>query len=103
MADTIGIDIGGTKLLGVVLASDGSVMREARPASPHAGVDALVETAITLVGDLQDDGLAVGVGAAGLVDERGQLRYSPNLPLIRDADLRSALEAGLGRAVVVDN
>ena len=83
MASTIGIDIGGTKMLGVVLGADGEVLREAREASPHAGIDALVTTAVAIVEQLVAPGAAIGVGAAGLVDRSGNLRYAPNLPARR--------------------
>ena len=42
---TVGLDIGGTKVLGVLLDADGNVLHEQRRLSPHAGVDALVATA----------------------------------------------------------
>ncbi len=103
MASTIGLDIGGTKVLGVLLDAGGTVAREARFASPHAGVDALVATASEIVRELDADGAPVGVGAAGLVDPTGHLRYAPNLPLVRDAPLRDALASATGHSVVVDN
>jgi glucokinase len=102
-AETIGIDIGGTKMLAVVLDAQGAVAREARRASPQAGLDALVQTAVALVGDLATDRAPIGVGAAGLVDERGDLRYAPNLPAIREADLHDALTQTTGHPVAVDN
>lgn len=106
MVATIGLDIGGTKVLGVVLAADGTVVREARLASPHTGLDALVATGAALVGQLEgadEAGAPIGVGAAGLVDRDGVLRYAPNLPNVRDAPLRDALARATGHAVVVDN
>jgi len=103
MPETIGIDIGGTKMLGVVLDAGGDVVRELRRKSPHAGLEALVETAAGIVSDLDSANCAVGVGAAGLVDLHGHLGYAPNLPLIRDAPLRDALELATGRAVMLDN
>jgi glucokinase len=103
MSETIGIDIGGTKILGVVIDADGKIVREARLASPHAGVDALVETSVKVIKELGGDGLPAGVGAAGLVDVHGVLRYSPNLPLIRQAELRERLQSASGRKVAIDN
>jgi glucokinase len=103
MSETIGVDIGGTKMLGLTLDASGNVVREVRRASPHAGLDALVETAASIVVDLDAADCAVGVGAAGLVDVHGHLGYAPNLPLIRDAPLRDALEQATGRVVVLDN
>ena len=39
---TVGLDIGSTKVLGVLLDHEGNVLREQRRLSPHAGLDALV-------------------------------------------------------------
>src|SRR6185295_69521 len=103
MAETIGLDIGGTKVLGVLLAPDGTVLREARLASPHTGLDVLVETGAAIVAQIDAPGTPIGVGAAGLVDHGGVVRYAPNLPNVREAPLRDALGEATGRAVVVDN
>src|SRR5262249_35988746 len=49
MTATIGLDIGGTKMLGVLLDVNGAVLREERLASPHTGLDALVATGAAIV------------------------------------------------------
>jgi glucokinase len=103
MVATIGLDIGGTKILGVVLADDGTVLREERLASPHTGLDALVATGASIVTQLAAGDAPIGVGAAGLVDREGVVRYAPNLPNVRAAPLRDALAQATGHAVVVDN
>jgi glucokinase len=100
---TVGLDIGGTKVLGVLLDADGKVLREQRQLSPHAGVDALVATAAAIVAELAEPGVPVGVGAAGLVTHEGHVLYSPNLPTIRDAPLSDAMRAATKHPLVVDN
>ncbi len=100
---TVGLDIGGTKVLGVLLDPDGNVLSEERRLSPHAGVDALVETAAGIVGALTSAPVPVGVGAAGLVTHDGHVLYSPNLPTVRKAPLREALSAATPHPFVVDN
>jgi glucokinase len=103
-AVAVGLDVGGTKVLGVAMdPGTGEVVAEQRVATPMGGaalVDVLAETAKVLSdGDI----VAVGVGIAGLVDRRGVLRYSPNLPGIVDLDLPGLLGERLGVPVVVDN
>jgi glucokinase len=102
-ATTIGLDIGGTKVLGVRLDATGTIEEELRQASPHAGVDALVATSSAIVAELRTDEEPVGVGVAGLVDRTGYVRYSPNLPYVRNAALREALATVIGHRVGVDN
>jgi glucokinase len=103
MTATIGLDIGGTKILGVLLGADGTVLRDARQASPHTGADALVATSESVIAELAEPDATVGVGVAGLVDHEGTVAYSPNLPLIRDTPLQRDLARATGRNVVVDN
>jgi glucokinase len=100
---TVGLDIGGTKVLGVLLDAYGTVLREQRRRSPHAGVDALVATAAAIVEELGPPGTPVGVGAAGLVSHAGHVLYSPNLPTVVEAPLREALITATGHPIIVDN
>src|SRR4051812_819507 len=76
-APTVGLDIGGTKVLGVLLDANGDVIDERRRLSPHAGVDALVSTATAIVEELAPEPTPVGVGAAGMVGHDGHVLYSP--------------------------
>jgi len=100
---TVGLDIGGTKVLGVLLDADGEVIGEQRRLSPHAGVDALVATARAIVEELAPGPMPVGVGAAGMVSNEGHVLYSPNLPTVLDAPLREALQEATQHRIIVDN
>ena len=100
---TVGLDIGGTKVLGVLLDAQGTVLKEQRRLSPHAGLDALVATSAAIVDELAERDSPVGVGAAGLVTQDGEVLYSPNLPTVRHARLREALASSTHHPLVVDN
>jgi glucokinase len=100
---TVGLDIGGTKVLGVALDDAGQIVQELRAPSPVHDLDALVAACAEIAGALDREGAPVGVGAAGLVDLEGRLMYAPNLPGIRNAPLQSAIAAATDRRVVVDN
>lgn len=94
---TVGIDIGGTKLLAV--RGDGSeVVRRPTPAGGEAIVDAVAAVVAELGG-----ADAVGLGIAGLVDRTGVLRVGANLPGVVGFGFRDAIEARLGVPVAVDN
>lgn len=107
-----GLDLGGTKLLGVVLdpAHDEPPRLEEKVATP-SGTDAVVEAMVELVrrlsvraeGELGSPVVSVGLGAPGLVDRTGTLRYGPNLPGVVDLDLASVLAARTSLPVAVDN
>jgi glucokinase len=102
---TIGIDIGGTKVLGGVVDSTGQVLAKQRRVTPGRSVSAVEDTIVELVATLsaQHDISAVGVGAAGFVDSaRSTVLFSPHLAW-RNEPLRDALMARMRLPVVVDN
>jgi glucokinase len=101
---TIGVDVGGTKLLAVLLDGAGATLDEARVESP-LGLDRLVDAVVDTVGTLRATraATAVGVGIAGMVDLDGSVVYSPNLPGLVQAPLRAELARALELPVEVDN
>ena len=100
---TVGVDLGGTKCLAVALEG-GRVVEERRVPTPVGGA-AVLEAIALVAADMQDGGpvAGIGVGAPGLVDRGGVLRFAPNLPGVVDLPIGPALEARLGVPVRVDN
>jgi glucokinase len=108
-ATAVGVDLGGTKLLGVLLDSAGDVLVERRAATPRGGA-AIVAALAELVTGFDDERstpgehLPLGVGVPGLVDRSGTIRFSPNLPGVVDLAVRAELQARWpGRRVIVEN
>src|SRR6185312_9641974 len=102
------IDVGGTKVLGVALAADGTVVAEDRlptPARADQLVEKLYEVTAHLDGLTGEASLPVGVGAPGLVTNAGEVLFAPNLPGAHELALHSRLADRLGasRHLVVDN
>lgn len=101
----IGVDVGGTKQLAVLLGDDGTVVAESRRRTPH-GADAVVAGIVSLVDELRagvPTSVSVGVGVPGLVTRAGALRAAPNLTDTVDVPVRARLEHALGMPVAVDN
>ena len=105
----IGLDIGATKTLGVLVDADGRVLEQVREAT-EPGADGVVRTAELVVAHLgaATDGApatSVGLGIPGLVDvERGAVKHAVNLGVDGDwVPLRAELEARLGVPVAVEN
>lgn len=96
-----GLDLGGTKCLGVVLDEHGSVMREARLPTPR-GAAAVIDTLAAVAGELAPY-RSLGVGVPGLVTGEGVLRAAPNLPGVAELEVAARLEAALGHPVEVEN
>lgn len=116
----LGLDLGGTKLIGVVLdaaaqpdASDEhfGILASAKIPTPHEGAEGLAEAMTGLVADLRaqtrdrfgTDVNAVGLGAPGLVDRNGVMRTGPNLPGIDNFSFAEHLTTTTGLPAAVDN
>jgi glucokinase len=81
---TVGIDIGGTKVMAGVVDADGNILEKLRTETPDKSKSPKVveDTIVELVLDLSDrhDVHAVGIGAAGWVDaERNRVLFAPHL------------------------
>ena len=100
-----GIDVGGTKIAGGVVDTDGTILAQARVESPATDSDAIENAIEQVVRLLQLDHAitSVGVGAAGFVDkERSTVMFAPNLAW-RDEPMKADLERRLNLPVVVEN
>ncbi|GAA1275951.1 ROK family glucokinase [Kitasatospora nipponensis] len=104
---TIGIDIGGTKVIAGVVDGEGRIVESLRTETPHKSKSPKVveDVIVELVLELADrhDVHAVGIGAAGWVDaDRSRVLFAPHLNW-RGEPLRDALTERLKFPVVVEN
>jgi glucokinase len=103
--NTIGIDIGGTKVAAGVVDDEGNVLARARRRTPSRDPEHLVDVVTEIVRQLlsEHDVAAIGVGAAGFVDaERRTVLFAPNLAW-RDTPLHDEIAARIELPVVVEN
>lgn len=105
----IGLDIGATKILGVVIDDAGTVRAQVRDVTEPGGAG-VVRSAARVVESLQrqvEEPLtgAVGIGIPGLVDAaRGALKHAVNLGIDGEwFPLAELLSARLGQPVAVEN
>ncbi|MEI5674428.1 MULTISPECIES: ROK family protein [Nocardioides] len=103
----VGLDIGATKTLGVVVDADGRVLAQERLATAP-GAEGIVATAVGVVEALAAAAgavTAVGVGVPGLVDvERGALAHAVNLGVDGEwLPLGDLLASRLGVPVSLEN
>ena len=100
----VGIDVGGTKVLGVALDPAGEVERELRRDTPRGddSVGELIDTIASVARDLGAD-RSLGVGVPGLVTRAGVLRAAPNLDGVADVGVAALLRQATGLDVFVDN
>ncbi len=105
MSLTIGVDIGGTKVLGGVVDPSGKVLETARRSTPAQDVAATRDVIVEVVQELaaKHEVEAVGIGAAGWIDAaRSTVLFAPNLAW-RNEPLQAYVQQALSVPVVVEN
>lgn len=96
----VGLDVGGTKVLGVRLGVGTVVEQELR--APTAPAERIVAQLASMATQLVPSGaevrarLVLGVGLPGLVDGAGVLCFAPNLPGLEGVAVREGLLERLG-------
>lgn len=103
----IGIDIGGTKILGGLVDAQGKVLEEVRVPSPAQDPDQMIDTVVGLIQALTEkatDVIAgVGVAAAGFIDaDQSNILYAPNLNW-RNEPMRERLQKQITHPVFIEN
>jgi glucokinase len=106
----IGIDVGGTKALALMVARDGRVLGEVQAPTPHDSQRAPGEATATALAELikylaslhglKASEIPVGVGLPGLMRKDGRLAYAPNLQTASGADVGSLLSVALQSSLV---
>lgn len=106
-AVAIGIDAGGTRVEGLLVAVEdgGSILDRRLAVTPATDAEATTRTIVALARELmagRNDVIALGIGAAGLVDRSGVMRFAPNVAW-REFPLAERVRSGVGLPALVDN
>ena len=107
---SVGLDVGGTKVLGVLLDADGVVRHQLRCATV-GGADGVVDSAVAVVEELcAGAGIpvvelaGVGIGLPGVVDPAdGTVEHAVNLGIEERTPLAALVAERLGVRVRVEN
>jgi len=106
MSLKLGIDVGGTKVLGGVVDHEGKVLARSRKETPREGGLALVKVIAEVARELiaEHHVSSVGVCAAGFISsDRQTVTATPNIVGWNGINLASELEKLLDNRVVVEN
>ncbi|MBX3141626.1 MAG: ROK family protein [Trueperaceae bacterium] len=102
----VGIDVGGTKILGIVRSADGGVLARVRRKTPVGGNAALAAAVAELVGELLEQAAAtdrtvtgIGVAAPGFIDSRSGVIVDASNLGVRDLPLTGGLADRFGLPV----
>src|ERR1700689_5194850 len=109
---SIGIDVGGTKILVGLLDRNFRLIAEIKnKTKPEKGERYFLKTIVDSVQQALRDGhvgrsevIAAGVGCPGFIDpDRGFIKASPNIPFLRSYPLAARLSDELDLPVVLGN
>ncbi len=108
MSLAIGIDVGGTKLLGGVVDDEGRVIARLRRETPREGGKALThlvaELVIQLQKDVKEEITSIGLSAAGFVSaDRERMLAATNIAGWTGVNLAEELEPLIGSRIIVEN
>ncbi|MEU0297095.1 ROK family glucokinase, partial [Streptomyces microflavus] len=104
MGLTIGVDIGGTKIAAGVVDEEGRILSTFKVATPPTA-EGIVDAICAAVAGASEghEVEAVGIGAAGYVDDkRATVLFAPNINW-RHEPLKDKVEQRVGLPVVVEN
>ena len=102
----IGIDLGGTKIEGVLLDEEGKLLRSLRLATPRHDYEATLEAIAGVVEQLERDlggPLSVGVGTPGAISPATGLLKNSNSTWLNGQPLDRDLAERLGRPIAMAN
>lgn len=103
----LGVDLGGTKIAGIVIDAHDQVCAERRIDTPqgdyHATIAAVAELVAALETDVDAAGLPVGIGTPGSVDPRTDRLRNANSICLNGQPVGADLRAALNREVRLAN
>lgn len=102
----IGIDLGGTKIEGVALHPDGSIVARRRLPTPQGDYDGTVRAIADIVGYLEreaDSRGSVGIGMPGIISPATGVVKNANSVCLIGRPLDHDLENALSRPVRIEN
>lgn len=106
MSFALGIDVGGTKVLGGLVDSSGRILKTARKDTPREGGQSLTNVIAALAKEFMQEYEVevVGVSAAGFISsDRKTMLATPNIAGWNGVNLTAQLEELIGCKVVLEN
>jgi glucokinase len=102
---TIGVDIGGTKVLGAVVDRSGEVLAHCRRDTPAGDTGEIVRRIVSVIHELRrsHEVDSIGIGAAGWMDAaRSNILFAPNLAW-RNEPLHDLIQSQIDIPIMIEN
>ncbi len=105
MKYSIGIDIGGTHIHGIIMDEDGTVIKkiifETHPEHSREKIIRQIISAIKTLDIKKSSG--IGLGIAGITDKNGKFLFNPNIPKLKNVNLKKILQEKFKTKVIQEN
>jgi len=101
----IGIDLGGTKISGVLVDEKGKILKKYnRATEAEKKRKDIINNILEVINNLKVKGVkGVGIGIPGFADQKGRITFMPNIKRLENINLKGELEKITGLAVKLDN
>lgn len=102
----IGIDLGGTKIAGIMLGADGTTLKQTRVETQRGDFHASVRQICVIFQEMEGDenqNASVGIGIPGSISPRSGLVQNANSTWLNGKPLKEEVEKELGRTVRIAN
>jgi fructokinase len=100
----LGIDLGGTKIEGVLMAPDGTILDRSRLPTPIDNYEAILDQLASLANTLDRSGkLPLGIGTPGSVSRNAPAMRNSNSTCLNGKDLQRDIESRSGRPTRIAN
>jgi len=102
----VGIDLGGTKIEGICIDQNNSVIQRKRiPTNQQNGYSHIVDSIVSLVRDItkEIDDYSIGICTPGAISKKTGLIKNSNTQCLIGKPLREDLEKSLGRKIKMEN
>jgi fructokinase len=103
----IGIDLGGSKIEGIVMGVGSAILQRERVSTPQGSYEATIEALVEMVQRLERDAgrkdLPVGIGHPGSISPASGLMRNSNSVCLNDKPLQQDLRAAISREVRMAN
>ncbi len=103
----IGIDLGGTKIEGILLDETNNVIKKIRiPTQQEKGYDSIIKSIISLVDELKQftkTDFTIGISTPGAISKKTGLIKNSNTQCIIGKPLQEDLQKGLEQEITIEN
>ena len=101
----IGIDMGGTKIQGILMNRKGKIHKNyRRPTEAYKSRSKIIDNIVEVIKKLKTKGvLGVGIGTPGFARLNGRMTNLPNLPKLNNFDLRKELDKKTRMRIYLEN